>query len=1570
MDVHGEVTVSEVEEKRSYQDLHKDNNGVIINGNGNENEKNWNKEDADGSYVFVTGGEAVSDDHVEPSDLVGEVIVENVSLENRETGGGGVGGELKPESNGGGVLEKVENVTEGVGESEPRGEAEAEAEINERLEVKVEESSEDVGGAEEEVEAEIDERIEVKVEESSEEIRGAETEAKAEIDERIEVKAEESSEDVRGAEAEAEAEIDEVKVEESSEDVRGIEGSQVMVSISEAADCECESTQVDDGKAVDGEDNNNLELTGEVEIIEESQVSVNNYAESELAIELGDGVKNVEEEREYDSVTDGKENEESKNMVSLNGQTDLDPEKERPQLADEVPVEGALEGPGVELEQKQRTVVTDTELETEIGNCPVPVDNGDGLPSNHTADEPSETVDAEQNGSSENCEILSFPVVCGDDDVKEIPVEADTEEHEVDSEQNSEKATCQLANKLLEPEVVNGPVPDESRDCLAIEHDQDSISENLVNNDMVGATQNTPEQNGSSKEVECLPSPVVFGKVPVENGESFPTAPDNDTAVEVDAENEASPITENIPTCVAEDDMPEAEVGNLDANRSISPDDTELEINTKTSADEIIKAENGPDSCSADDTKLEIDTETSPDETVKAENGPDSCPADDTKSEIKAETSTGETIKAENGPDSCPADDTKLEINTKVSPIETIKAENGPDACPADDTKSEIKVETSTDETIKAENGPDSCPADDTKSEINTETIPDEIIKAENGPDACPADDTESEIKVETSTDETIKAENGPDSCPADDTKSEINTETIPDETIKAENGPDYSILSSHDNNVRSETDTGSVAIDSEEKISDQPSDDMKIESGVSGMVVACADDQHHSISATVVESNKNGLVENEGGFSTSLGADEKSESEVENTSTLSNRDMPCDDGLESESKVLDGLAAVSETALNCVPDVVHVEDGDDRLTSTDSGDKPAIQGAEGMAGIHGDETSITSPEGSAVDALEGQNTEVVKRPFYYLIRVPRYDDENLKEQVKHAQLQVEEKTRSRDAIRAEIQMKRVTWKEHGENFDAAMAEERSARELLKSKRQEMDSVQSMINKVKNAISVEDIGGRIRNMEHAMQHETLDLKEEKKYLHEMRQLKQLREQLSSSMGRQDDVQQALDQKDQIEERMKVLRKELDVLRENVLKAEAVTKAAKKKFNDESDKISELQAQFKAADDIRQEAYAHLQSMKKQAYEKNKYFYSYRDDNNLAANLVTKGEKEELQRLCVNQVEKIMELWNKNDEFRKEYIRCNTRSTLRRLRTLDGRSLGPNEEPPLIPTVAYERATKDYSRVTKDNSMVNKDNSVSLLSTVEQEKPVKQEKQVVQVETEKVKEKSIVNTAEQKNQTTKSKKPVKPDLLGNGLATVSGRDEIEEAREEESKLTKEEEELARKAEELRREEEAAKLKEQRKLEEKNKAKEALERKKRNAEKAQARATLRAQKEAEQKEKEREKKARKKEKKKASGEEATDGAVELEIAQSLETPTETTKEAETRENPMTVTKRSQKPSQFTKPAKAKSIPPPLRNRGKRRMQTWMWVLVAAMVVFALFLVGNSSFSFNFGLQRFGF
>lgn len=58
-------------------------------------------------------------------------------------------------------------------------------------------------------------------------------------------------------------------------------------------------------------------------------------------------------------------------------------------------------------------------------------------------------------------------------------------------------------------------------------------------------------------------------------------------------------------------------------------------------------------------------------------------------------------------------------------------------------------------------------------------------------------------------------------------------------------------------------------------------------------------------------------------------------------------------------------------------------------------------------------------------------------------------------------------------------------------------------------------------------------------MERMIQHETLPLKEEKQFIREIKQLKQLREQLSSNMGSQDEIKEALQQREEIEERLKV-----------------------------------------------------------------------------------------------------------------------------------------------------------------------------------------------------------------------------------------------------------------------------------------------------------------------------------------------------------------------------------------------------------------------------------------------
>ncbi|KAL2560141.1 hypothetical protein AAZV13_20G005100 [Glycine max] len=700
-----------------------------------------------------------------------------------------------------------------------------------------------------------------------------------------------------------------------------------------------------------------------------------------------------------------------------------------------------------------------------------------------------------------------------------------------------------------------------------------------------------------------------------------------------------------------------------------------------------------------------------------------------------------------------------------------------------------------------------------------------------------------------------------------------------------------------------------------------------------------------------------NGVVESEAKPSNGV-AESESEPSVdvcETKNDVVNSEAETSSGaLQSEREA----CVVSEMKNNAVESEAQpsVDVSEKKTNAVDSEAELSVKGGlsvESEGSNQGDEDSRP-----ASDALDGQNvgTEVVKKPFYYLIRVPRYDDdENIKEKIKNALHQVEEKTKIRDAIRIESQTIKASCKDFDQEFRAAIAAHRAARDLLKSKRQEIDSVQSTMNRLNNAISVGDIDDKIRSMEHMIQHETLPLNKEKQLIREIKQLKQNREELSSNMKKQDQSQQSVDNKDDnIEEHFKhlqLLKKEMEVLRNNVLKSDTETKAAKKKYNDECDKLNELLARFRAADDSRQEAYAKLLALKKQLHEKSKNFWEYRDAANKAQELAAGGKKEELQCFCVDQVERIMELWNKNDGFRRDYVRCNTRSTLRRLQTLDGRSLGPDEEPPVIPNVITERASKNIPMV--------------LQSTLEQEKK-STPTESVNVKDEPV-SKVVVQRTET-SQTTKAKKPTKPAPLEKHVARWGDESDEDEVKKEEPVRTKEEEELILKAEKARMEEEEAKLKEKRRLEEIEKAKEALLRKKRNAEKAQQRAALKAQKEAELKEKEREKRAKKKERRKA-GSAVTAENTEQESAPIPETLTRSVEEFEQTEKTAEVTKKPQKTSQFTRQTKVKSVPAALRNRGKRRIQPWVCVLIALVVAVALFYVGHNC-SLRSSLEGFGY
>ncbi|KAL6493319.1 hypothetical protein OROGR_033078 [Orobanche gracilis] len=597
--------------------------------------------------------------------------------------------------------------------------------------------------------------------------------------------------------------------------------------------------------------------------------------------------------------------------------------------------------------------------------------------------------------------------------------------------------------------------------------------------------------------------------------------------------------------------------------------------------------------------------------------------------------------------------------------------------------------------------------------------------------------------------------------------------------------------------------------------------------------------------------------------------------------------------------------------------------------------------------------TPVVPPGGSITNVVDGEEASIKTRrnPFNFLVRVPRFDDASLREQIRLAKLNIDEKTKLRDAIQVQIQEKRASTQIHGIDYEYAKGEGRNARKLVRSKRLEIDSLQSLINKAKNALSIKDIDSQIYNLEHVIQHETLPLKEEKQFIREIKQLKQLREQLSYNMGSQDEIKQALEQRGEVEERLKVLRKELDILKDKVLKAEASAVEAEKKYDHENKKVKELQAHFRAANDIRQAAYFQWQSLGKELSKKRQHFFKYKDDTAVASNLVFSRDTEELYRLCINNVENFMELWNTNNEFRSDYVKFNARSTVRRFGTLDGRPLGPDEEPHIIPSsYVDERVNRIVSTPAKVD--------------LESQFPTLEPKEERIVESVSSVDKSMKKVAEEKYQRA-ANKGSSISMQVNDLDTVCGVDITYE----EPKKSREEIEVIKKTEETKREEDEAKLKEQRRLEALAKATEARERKKRQAEKLLMRAELKTQKEAEQREKEREKRLRKKERKKAAATDAIDINNSCEIGPSSESSVETSKELEVKDGSSSITtaKKPKKHWLFGKQGKTKTIPPPLRNRNRKKLQQWVWVGVTCAVILVLFWLGNIGVFSNVNFKR---
>lgn len=566
--------------------------------------------------------------------------------------------------------------------------------------------------------------------------------------------------------------------------------------------------------------------------------------------------------------------------------------------------------------------------------------------------------------------------------------------------------------------------------------------------------------------------------------------------------------------------------------------------------------------------------------------------------------------------------------------------------------------------------------------------------------------------------------------------------------------------------------------------------------------------------------------------------------------------------GSESAAAV-EALAAGSEIAQPAPYDdntkPATYEDGeiDGELTSIDAvefdGSKSDNKDAHDsqVASANGDAGSgwlnASSQEGNGSGWLSADGAPVTLLPSVpsqpwpfsrqrtlYLVRIPRSVDEKLRIEIKSAEAKLDQTIKKRDVHKAALQAKKNIKMELLEKLRPIREKERACRDALQGKRMELEPFSVALNKFRSAqnrgqdicSSEEELNDKIAEIQFRIQHESIPLKEEKQLLREIKQLESTRSQVCANSVLQAELMENLGPKEDIQDQAKFLRQDLDSIRKEHRLARAEYDALDKEINKLNEAIEELRQQYEKANAVQQDAYTVLRELKRQENSKNDPFYQNKRDVQVVREMASQKKLKEVEDLCTKQVEDFLATWNKDSKYRAEYAKSNERSTVRRLETLDGRSLGPNEKPPVI---SDSDAQLPKSRDAKPTPVADTPAlKVSKMSS------------------------SVVVAPELSNGvSTKETKHI-PVHVKDEEVGVAGNGDVN-TKSRQMNFGEERVDL---------EAQAAEQKEKLRQEQIAKAKEAEERKKKRSDKLESRVLARSRKDAERKEKEREKKAQKK------------------------------------------------------------------------------------------------------------
>ena len=322
---------------------------------------------------------------------------------------------------------------------------------------------------------------------------------------------------------------------------------------------------------------------------------------------------------------------------------------------------------------------------------------------------------------------------------------------------------------------------------------------------------------------------------------------------------------------------------------------------------------------------------------------------------------------------------------------------------------------------------------------------------------------------------------------------------------------------------------------------------------------------------------------------------------------------------------------------------------------------------------------------------------------------------------------------------------------------------------------------------------------------------------------------------------------------------------------------------------------------------------------------NTSYFQYRAVLNIAKELASKKDRAGLEEFSQNEVEKFMSLWKSNTEFREEYEKRNLPYLFNRQLSKDGRMRNPDEKPPVLDEVANLD-----SSIRKENSK----------KEIVHPKPQQNLPENDSLDLERASKENY----KQVTGSTKGIKIMQPIDSQNDRKTISKKDEPD--------LSSAAGLILEDISTAKDEADAVLLKEKRREEEIAKAKLAMERKKRQAEKTQAKAAAKAQKEAEKKLKEREKKARRKAATSSALTPEGEPSTQMETASGAdEMETEMNEALVQQKGDETKEKPRQRKKDVSTRSKGKPYFPKSALKKKQSFPSWVWVGLIVLLVLVL-------------------